>query len=206
MKPRKSNWGKSEKARAALRRKNLAAPITPERIASFVKHLVAVSFGVESECWLYVGCSKDTTLIIPTNKYGNVKFNGENVGPHQFAFCAANGMTLSELKGYDVHHAAEFGRCIGYRCCNPEHLELVPTTIHRRRPVGNEELAHRQSKVVREVLGVPTSARRPLEHLTLTGTGARRRDLGGLPFLIQGGVVEEVLEDVSPETAEQIPA
>ncbi len=206
----KSRWGKSEKARHQLRRKRLAATITPDRIATFVKHLVAVSFGAESECWFYVGYRKDTTLsetlTIKMDTYANIKFNRETVGPHQFALCASEGITLADLKGFDVHHAAEFGRCIGYRCCNPEHLNKVPTTLHRRRPVGDEELIRRQVKVVKEVLGVPSNARRPAEHLTLGGAGTRRRFLGGQPFLIRGGIVEDVLEDDSTATAEPIPA
>jgi hypothetical protein len=177
----------------------LSAPITPERISTFVRHLLAVSFGAESECWFYVGCGKGTTLpddlAIKMTSYANLKFNRETVGPHQFALCASEGITLAELVGFDVHHAAEFGRCIGYRCCNPEHLNKVPTTLHRRRPAGDEELIHRQIKVVREVLGVPANARRPAEHLSLSGAGTRRRFLGGIPFLIRGGDLQDILED-----------
>ena len=198
---RNLRWGKSEKARHNLRVDRLSAPITPERIAAFVKHLVAVSFGAESECWFYAGCRKGTTLIIPTNHYGNVKFNGENVGPHQFAFCAAEGITLVELAGFDVHHAAEFGRCIGYRCCNPDHLDKVPTRLHRQSRGNADTLVRFQTKVIREVLGVPSNARRPAEHLTLTGAGTRRRFLGGVPFLIEGGVLEDVSEDSAEPTA-----
>jgi hypothetical protein len=80
----------------------LAAPIMPERIATFVKHLVAVSFGAESECWFYVGCGKGTTLpddlAIKMTSYANLKFNRETVGPHQFAYCVAEGITLVERK------------------------------------------------------------------------------------------------------------
>jgi len=201
MRHRKSRWGKSEKARHETRMQRLSAPITPDRIATFVKHLVAVSFGAESECWFYVGCGKGTTLpddlAIKMTSYANLKFNRETVGPHQFALCVAEGITLVELAGFDVHHAAEFGRCIGYRCCNPEHLNKVPTPLHRRRPAGNEELTRRQIKIVREVLGVPANARRPAEHLSLSGAGTRRRFLGGLPFLIRGGDLQDILEDAA---------
>jgi hypothetical protein len=201
MRHRKSRWGRSEKARHETLMQRLSAPITPDRIATFVKHLVAVSFGAESECWFYVGCGKGTTLpddlAIKMTSYANLKFNRETVGPHQFAYCASEGITLVELAGFDVHHAAEFGRCIGYRCCNPEHLNKVPTPLHRRRPAGNEELTRRQIKIVREVLGVPANARRPVEHLSLSGAGVRRRFLGGLPFLIRGGDLQDILEDAA---------
>ncbi len=207
---RKSRWEKSERARHETRMQRLSAPITPDRIATFVKHLVAVSFGADSECWFYLGCGKGRTLpddlTIKMTRYAKLKFNRETVGPHQFAFCAAEGMTLAELQGFDVHHAAELGRCIGYRCCNPEHLNKVPTSQHRRRPLGNEELTQRQVKVVKEVLEVPANARRPAEQLTLTGAASRRRFIAGIPFLIRGGVLEGVLEDVPTETTEPIPA
>lgn len=202
MRHRKSRWGRSEKARHELRLKRLSAPITTADILTFTKHLVAVSVGVESECWFYVGSTKGTTLTIPTNRYGNKKFNGENVGPHQFAYCAAEAITLVELAGFDVHHAAEFGRCIGYRCCNPDHLEKVPSKQHRRSRGNADTLIRFQTKIVREVLGVPPSIRRPVEYHTVSGAGARTRCLGGIPFLIQGGV----MEDVSAELADTIPA
>lgn len=206
MRHRRSRWGKSEKARHELRMQRLSAPITSDRIATFVKHLVAVSFGAESECWFYVGCRKGTTLsedlTIKTDSYANIKFNGETVGPHQFALCVAEGIRLVELAGFDVHHAAEFGRCVGYRCCNPDHLERVPKPDHRGSQGDKGSLIRFQSKVVKEVIGVPANARRPAEHLTLTGTGSRRRFLGGIPFLIRGGVIEGILEN----DAEQIPA
>jgi hypothetical protein len=177
----------------------LAASITPDRIATFVKHLVAVSFGAESECWFYVGCRKGTTLPVDLKismaSYANLKFNRETVGPHQFALCASEGITLVELAGFDVHHAAEFGRCVGYRCCNPDHLERVPKPKHRGSQGNKGSLIRFQTKVVKEVIGVPANARRPAEHLTLTGSGSRRRFLGGIPFLIRGGVMEGILEN-----------
>jgi hypothetical protein len=219
---RKSRWnhqewlrrrdGKSEKARHNLRVERLSAPITPERIAAFVKHLVAVSFGAESECWLYAGCGRGTTddLTIRMSTYANYKFNKETVGPHQFAACAAEGITLSALAGFDVHHAAEYGRCLGYRCANPDHLERVPKKIHRGTQGDKDTLARFQTKVVREVLGVPANARRPVEHLTITGAGSRRRFLGGIPFLIRLGVMDDVLGDVAEgfpaDSAEAVPA
>jgi hypothetical protein len=206
----KYDWGKSEKARRELRRTRLSVPITPERIAIFVKHLVAVSFGADSECWFYVGCGKGTTLpeslSIGTTAYGNVKFNRESVGPHVFALCASEGIKITELAGFDVHHAAQFGRCVGYRCVNPDHLEKVPTKVHRGTQGGKDSLIRFQTKVVREVLDVPSNVRRPAEHLTLTGAGSRRRFLAGQPFLIRGGVLVDVLEDVPAESAEPIPA
>jgi hypothetical protein len=113
---------------------------------------------------------------------------------------------LAEINGFDVHHAAEFGRCIGYRCCNPEHLNKIPKRQHRGTQGGKDSLIRFQAKMVREVLGVPANNRRPAEHLTVTGAGTRRRFLGGLPFLIRGGVLEDVLEDISETDAERIPA
>jgi len=201
---RKSKWGKSEKARHVLRVTHLSKPITAARIITFTQHLVAVSMGAESECWFY-GCTEGTTLQMPTNRYGNVRFNGENVGPHQFAFCAAAGITLAELDGYQVHHATQIGRCLGYRCCNPDHLDMVPAPEHRGIPKASRgTLAPVHTRIIREVLGVPKNARRPAEHLTTSGAALKRRFLGGIPFLIRTGVMEDVLEDVSGLEPEQV--
>lgn len=196
----------AKRRRRAERKARLSAPIRPDRIATFVKHLIAVSFGAGSECWFYVGCGKSTTLPeelkIKTTGYANLKFNGETVGPHQFALCAAEGLTLAELAGFDVHHAAEFGRCFGYHCCNPDHLQKVPSPEHRSSRGDCGSLIRFQTRTIREVTGVPVNQRRPVEHLTLTGAGTRRRFLGGTPFLIRGGVIEglEGLDGASIET------
>jgi hypothetical protein len=186
-----------KRLRKALRKTRLSALITPERIATFVAHLLAVSIGEGSECWFYVGCGKGTTLPtdvnIRTTTYANVKFNRETVGPHQFALAASEGITLSELAGFDVHHAAEFGRCIGYRCCNPDHLEKLPRKDHDGTQGDKGSLVRFQIKAVKEIIGVPESRRRPDEFLRVTGAGVRRRFLAGQPFLIRGGVLENVI-------------
>jgi transposase len=121
--------------------------------------------------------------------YSTMAFNGERVGPHQFALAASQGMTLAELAGYDTHHRADLGRCIGYRCANPDHLELVPKRIHRGTQGDKGSLIRYQTKTVEEIVGVPENKRRPAEHQTLTGAGSRRRMLAGIPFLIRGGVM-----------------
>jgi hypothetical protein len=180
--------------RTTQRLSKLSAPITPERIATFVRHLVAVSFGAGEECWLYVGCGKGTTLpedlSFKADLYAQMKFNGETVGPHQFALAASQRITLADLAGFDTHHASEFGRCLGYRCVNPDHLEQIPSKVHAGSGGKRGTVAPRHTKMVREVLSVPTTERRPVEQQTLTGAGSRRRFLAGIPFLIRGGVVE----------------
>lgn len=184
---------RAKRVRRALRKQRLSAPITPERIAVFTRHLIAVSFGAESECWFYVGCGKGTTfpddLKIRTTSYANIKFNKETVGPHQFALCTAEGITLAELAGFDVHHSTDLGRCLGYHCCNPDHLERVPRKEHEGTQGDKSSLVRYQSKTVAEVMSLPHNERRPVEYLTLTGAGSRRRTLAGQPFLIRGGVV-----------------
>jgi hypothetical protein len=200
---RKSTWGKSEKAMHALRVKRLSAPITPADIVRFVKHLVAVSFGVDSECWLYSSLGEGKILpgdlMIKTNGYANCKFNGETVGAHQFAFCASKGITLAELAGFHVHHAAKRGSCIGYRCCNPDHLDKVKQKLHWGTQGDRGTLVRSQTKLVREVLAVPQTLRRPVAYRFGTGAEARSRSLGDVPFLIKGGVMEDVLGTPSEE-------
>ena len=192
---------RAKRLRRALRKKRLAAPITPERISIFTRHLIAVSFGAASECWFYVGCGRGTTfpdqLKVRTTSYANINFNKETVGPHQFALCAAEGITLAELAGFDVHHATNVGRCIGYRCCNPDHLERVPRKEHEGTQGDKSSLVRYQVKTVAEVMSVPQNERRPVEHLTLTRAGSRRRVLAGQPFLIRGGVLVGAEELVS---------
>jgi hypothetical protein len=172
-------------------------------------HLLAVSFGADSECWLYVGFGNGTTLpeelAIKTNGYANRKFNGETVGAYQFALCASKGITLAELAGFHVHHAAERGRCIGYRCCNPDHLHKEPIRLHQGTQGDKNTLVRFQTKLVREVLGVPQGLRRPVEYQIGTGTDAKARCLGSVHFLIHGGVMEGVLEADSEKTAERKP-
>ena len=201
--PTPHNWktkykaNKPKRQRAALRKVRLSAPITADRISTFVKHLIAVSFESGSECWIYLGSTSTTTLPevkFKTTAYANIKFNGEVVGPHQFALAASRGITLADLAGFDTHHSPEFGRCLGYRCCNPDHLEQQTKRDNRAGRGDNGSLVRFQSKAVREVLGVPASERRPAELRTTTGAGSRRRFLAGLPFLIRGGVFVGVAE------------
>jgi hypothetical protein len=202
---RKFNW-----AAHALRMRRLSAPITPEHIATFVKHLVAVSFGADSECWLYAGFRRGKVLpedlAIKTTSYARCKFNGESVGAHQFAWCASNGITIAELDGFDVHHAAKRGRCIGYRCCNPDHLAKVRRRLHRGTQGDKNTLVRFQTKLVKEVLAVTQTLRRPPKSGIGTGTDARSRSLGGVTFLIKGGVMEDVLEASSEELDGPTPA
>jgi len=197
---RRSKWGtpiedifKSERARREQRICNLSVPITEADVARFVKHLFPVSFGANSECWLYVGCNRDTTLpeefFIPTSHYANFKFNGEVIGPHVFAYCAEQGITIASLKGFDVHHTSKHGRCIGYRCCNPMHLEQMPAKKHKGIPRGKAALVKRQIKMIREVLGIPADQRRPEADRT-----KRTRDLGGVQFDVRGGQIDDVIE------------
>ena len=206
---RKSKWGKSEKAARALRVKRLSAPITPEDIANFVRHLVPVSFGANSECWLYSTIGKKTgklpeELKISTKTYAHVKFNGVTVNAHQFAYCASNGITLAELRGFDIHHASEHGRCIGYRCCNPDHLNKIRSRLHRGTRGDKATLVLFQTRIVQEVLRVPPPLRRPIKHQAGTGEDARTRFLGGVLFLNRGGQMEAVLEVSADGSTEPI--
>jgi hypothetical protein len=90
------------------------------------------------------------------------------------------------------------GRCIGYRCCNPDHMEARESPVHRGTRGNPGSLARFQTGVVSEVLEVPEGARRPAEQLTLTGAGSRRRFLGGYPFLIKGGVLTDLILPAEP--------
>jgi hypothetical protein len=206
---RKSRWGKSERAEQALRLQRLSAPITHENIANFERHLLSVSFGANSECWLYStvgeGESLPEDLNISTKSYAHVKFNGVTVGAHQFAFCAQKGITLAQLVGFDVHHVAKLGRCIGYRCVNPDHLDMVPSPLHRGTRGDRATLIRRQSHLVKEVLEVPASLRRPAEYRAGTVADARTRTLGGVTFLIRGGQIDRILEASSEEPPEPTP-
>ena len=205
----KSRWGKSEKAAKALRLQRLSAPITREEIANFVRHLVLVSFGANSECWLYSTIGRDGNLPeelkISTKSYAHVKFNGVTVGAHQFAFCAHKGITLAQLVGFDVHHVAKLGRCIGYRCVNPDHLDMVPSDPHKGTRGNKATLVRFQIKIVREVLEVPASLRRPVEYRRGTVADARTRSLGGVSFQIRGGQIDRILEASSEEPPEPTP-
>jgi hypothetical protein len=206
---KKSTWCKSERARHAERMERLSTPITPQDIATFVRHLVAVSFGANSECWLYASFNRGKglpeDLAVRTDRYANFKFHGETVGAHQFALCAARGITLAELAGYDVHHVAK-RRCIGYRCCNPDHLDKVPRKLHRGTQGGKDTLVRYHTKLVSDVLKVPQNRRRPVEYQIEPRANPRARSLGDVPFMIRGGVMDGVLDASSAELPEPGPA
>ncbi len=204
----KSRWNANRSKRLAKSQRKkeritrLSKPITTERIRTFLNHLVAVSFGAGEECWLYAGCGKATTLSgdisLPANGYAQVKFNGETVGPHQFALAASEGIPLIELAGFDVHHSSELGRCLGYRCCNPEHLEKRESRPHRgtRGAAGSRNPRH--VRLVREVLGVHPAQRRPEEYRPVTGAGSKRRFFAGMPFLIRLGDLVKIEDEGLP--------
>src|SRR5262249_11414169 len=96
--------------RIAERRNLLSAPITRGAIVSFSRHLLAVSFGAGEECWIYIPLGRETQLpedtAFRTNAYAQVRHNGEMVGAHKFALAVAQGISLAELEGMDVHHNA----------------------------------------------------------------------------------------------------
>jgi hypothetical protein len=140
-----------------------------------------------------------------TNAYASVKHNGEVLGAHQFAYAASEGILPSELIG-DVHHLSRM--CIGYRCCNPNHLELRDHREHARN--SKNEIAEALSRVSRWqgdmvqtiILDTPPRDKRPVEFKPVTGAGSLQRYFGGLPFLIRRGeigAVEVVRENLLPE-------
>lgn len=204
MKSPLGRWKKSPKLlakekRTLVRMQNLSHPITTDDITSFVKCLVAVPFDEGGECWLYVGCRQATTegLRFKLGSYANRKFHKETVGPHQFAYAAAFGMTLAELSGLDIHHSAKFGRCVGYRCCNPEHLDGKVHRQHARehgdeRKVVAANVAARHVQQIESLLVVSPVQRGPEELRTVAGAGRRHRYFAGVPFLIRLGQMDGV--------------
>lgn len=185
--------------RTRLRQKNLSHPITAEDITAFTKCLMAVPFDEGGECWLYVGCRKATTdgLRFKLGAYANRKFHGEVIGPHQFAYAAACGLTLADLSGYDIHHSTKFGRCVGYRCCNPAHLDRKAHRQHARehgeeRKVKADNVAARHVSQIESLLVVPAIQRGPEEFKVVAGAGRRHRYFAGIPFLIQLGQMDGV--------------
>lgn len=182
---------KAEVVRSAQRKERLSAPISAERIMLFLEKLIAVPVGGE-ECWLYVGCRPGTTLSFKATGYANLKFNGETVGPHQFALAASDGITLADLDGWDVHHASDLGRCIGYRCVNPCHLERRRPVLHRGTRGEAGTLHPRHNRLFRQIVEVAPRERKPAEYRTITGAGSRQRVFAGLPFLIKLGDVVSV--------------
>lgn len=188
-------WSKSKSTIQAERRAALSAPITLAEMLTFMGRLMAVSFYPEEECWLYVGKRNALTpssMTFKTNAYATYRHNGEVVGAHQFAYAAGNGILPSELNG-DVHHRARV--CIGYRCCNPSHLELMEHRKHAL--IGKAENAEfaarvkeRQTNMVQTIImDTPPRDRRPVEFKPITGAGSFQRYFGGLPFLIRRGEI-----------------
>lgn len=114
------------------------------------------------ECWLWTGSRY-------RNGYGNVHFDGKNIGAHRLAWKLANGEIPA---GAMVLHT-----CDEKLCCNPDHLYLgdhaanMRDMVERRRAVGRpraltvaqaEEIRRRvaagevQARLAREY-GVSTS-------------------------------------------------
>ena len=191
-------WSKSQSTIKAERKERLSAPITLDALLTFMGRLVAVSFCPDSECWLYVGKSNALTpdsMTFKTTVYATVKHNGEVLGAHQFAYAASEGILPSEING-DVHHLARV--CIGYRCCNPNHLELLEHREHAR--IGKAEnkafaarVNERQCDMVQTIiLDTPPRDKRPVEFKPVTGAGSLQRYFGGLPFLIRRGEIGEI--------------
>ena len=128
------------------------------------------------------------------------------LGAHQFAYAASEGIPPSELNG-DVHHIARV--CIGYRCCNPNHLELLEHRDHAR--IGKAEnadfaarVAERQRDMVQAIiLDTPPRDKRPVEFKPVTGAGSLQRYFAGLPFLIRRGEIG-VIDGVVRETLLQL--
>jgi len=85
--------------------------------------------------------------------------------------------------------------CIGYRCCNPNHLELLEHRKHARE--SKAEIAEKASRVAQWqgnmvqtiILDTPPRDKRPVEFKPVTGAGSLQRYFAGLPFLIRRGEV-----------------
>jgi hypothetical protein len=94
----------------------LTRPITVQQVCEFSSRLVRVDYG-NGECWMYLlgksvgGASKN---------YARIKFNGVWVGAHRFALAVKLGCTLWALEDFDCSHLPM--KCVGSKCCNPEHL------------------------------------------------------------------------------------
>ncbi len=113
MKVRRDN---RKTARVRDRYAALSRRITLEQISQFSSRLVRVDYG-NGECWPYLlrksvgGASKN---------YARLKFNGAWVMAHRFALAVKLGCTIWSLEGFDCSHVPL--KCIGGKCCNPEHL------------------------------------------------------------------------------------
>lgn len=192
-------WSKSQDTIKRERNERLSAPMTLDELQTFIGRLVAVSFCPDSECWLYVGKRNALTpnsMTFKTTVYATVKHNGEVLGAHQFAYAASEGILPSEIDG-DVHHIPRL--CIGYRCCNPNHLELLEHREHGREHAmmskAQQEgfaarVTQRQCDMVQTIiLDTAPRDKRPVEFKPVTGAGSLQRYFGGLPFLIRRGEI-----------------
>ena len=194
---------KKKQQRSLDRKKNLSHPFTYDDITGFMKCLVAVPTDGD-ECWLYVGCRQAATegLRFKLGSYSNRKFHGETVGPHQFAYAASMGIRIADLAGYDVHHAAKFGRCVGYRCCNPLHLEKVKHREHAhvhadkatRKEMG-DRVAERHVLQIESILLISPADRGPVERKPIRHGGRLHRVFAGLPFLIRLGQMDGIEQE-----------
>jgi hypothetical protein len=216
-------WSKSRDEIKRERNVRLSVPVTTKEILTFMGRLVAVSFYPGEECWLYVGKRNALTpsaMTFKTNAYATMSHNGEVLGVHQFAYAVSEGILLSDLDG-DVHHAARV--CIGYRCCNPKHLELHSHREHAHEHAKDEArkeyarlsklekercagiVAQYQSNLVHTIiLDTPPRDKRPVEFKPITGAGTFQRYFAGLPFLIRrseiGAEMGDVRETLLPRT------
>ena len=208
-------WSKSQSTIKRERKERLSAPChARERLQEFWR-LVAVSFCPDSECWLYVGMNNaltPTNMAFKMTAYATWRHNGEVIGAHQFAYAASQGILLSEIDG-DVHHLD--GVCIGYRCCNPNHLELREHREHGREHAklskAQQEgfaarVSQRQCEMVQTIVfDTPPRDKRPEEFQPITGAGSLRRHFGGIPFLIRRAEIGEVtsvpIDAESPQLA-----
>lgn len=110
----------------------------------------------------------------------------------KFAMAASEGVSIADLDGWDVHHDSELGRCIGYRCCNPDHLEKRRPQLHRGTRGEPGSLHPRHNRLFKQIVQVSPRMRKPVEFRTVTGAGSRHRFFAGIPFLIKLGEVVAV--------------
>ena len=115
---------KAQKQIANLKRRQaaLSQPITAEQHINYKKNLLAIVHG-DGHCWIHVGKSTGGR----TKAYTRVKFNGFWVPAHRFALAVKLGCTLWDLEGTNAGHAPAW-KCMGGRCCNPDHLRKEANT------------------------------------------------------------------------------
>src|SRR5207253_2854527 len=130
----------------------------------------------------------------------------------RFAFAASEGVPPSEIDDLDIHHVR---KCWGYRCCNPDHLEVLAPREHAREHAADldrleyahmsrEEKARRAGLVAQRhedmvhtlLLDTPPRERRPAEFEKVTGAGSLQRCFAGLPFMIRRGEIGSVTAEL----------